>query len=32
MHNWIENVQKRNGLPQTAIDALVTMEFEGGEQ
>ncbi len=32
MAEWIENVQKLNGLPQSAIDSLLTMEFEGGEQ
>ena len=32
MKNWIENVQKYNGLPQSAIDSLCSMEFEGGEQ
>lgn len=31
MNNWIENVQKYNGLPQQAIDSLLTIEFEGGE-
>jgi hypothetical protein len=30
MNNWIENVQKYNGLTQTAIDSLCSMEFEGG--
>jgi hypothetical protein len=30
MNNWIENVQKYNGLAQTAIDSLCSMEFEGG--
>lgn len=32
MNSWIENVQKYSGLPQQAIDALVTIEFEGAEQ
>lgn len=32
MAEWIENVQKYNGLAQSAIDSLLTMEFEGGEQ
>jgi len=31
MNQWIESVQKHNGLPQQAIDSLLTMEFEGGE-
>lgn len=32
MNNWIENVQKYNGLPQEAIDSLCSMEFEGDIQ
>lgn len=31
MNQWIESVQKHNGLSQQAIDSLLTMEFEGGE-
>ena len=30
MQEWIEQVQKQNGLSQTAIDSLLSMEFEGG--
>lgn len=30
MNHWIESVQKHSGLPQQAIDSLLTMEFEGG--
>ena len=30
MNQWIESVQKHNGLPQQSIDTLLTMEFEGG--
>jgi hypothetical protein len=32
MNNWIENVQKHSGVPLEAINSLVTLEFEGGEQ
>jgi hypothetical protein len=30
MQEWIEQVQKQNGLSQEAIDSLLTIEFEGG--
>lgn len=30
MQEWIEQVQKQNGLSQQAIDSLLTLEFEGG--
>lgn len=32
MNNWIENVQKYNGLPQAVIDSLCSMQFEGEQQ
>lgn len=32
MQDWIEQVQKYNGLPQETIDSLLTIEFEGDQE
>lgn len=32
MQDWIDQVQKYNGLPQEAIDSLLTIEFEGEQE
>ena len=29
MNAWLNEVQKYNGLPQSAIDSLCAMEYEG---
>lgn len=32
MEAWIQTVQKYNGLPQQAIDSLVSVEYEAGPE
>lgn len=32
MQEWIENVQKQNGVSQAVLDSLLSVEFEGVEQ